>query len=235
MKASPRHLANWIFSVAACRLDSLASPRHTREEAVENFQDCLLSFQPDDKLRKHIGDQAAVMILLLVVLGFCLLACSPPCLAIGSIPCLPNPLPKFPPRGCGEALFGCSEWNRTEWSVYLDCYDELVEELDQEHDHDRQGEFLYRYKLSDALAVAAWAGRVNITKAILQRVNKVYDYHGFGQHVELAAGFDHPEVLKLLLDARAKFTDPGPRTQDLRPTRFSKSPLYAAAKGGYVV
>ena len=182
------------------------------------------------------------MILLLVVLGLCL-ACSPPCLAIGSTQCLPDPLPQFSPRECEEAgrdrwgrdRCGRSRgsWKRLEWSVYLDCYNELVEELDKDHDHDPPGEIPWRNKLYDALVMAAWKGRVNITQAILQRKKMVENFNiGHGQIVELAAEFDHPEVLKLLLDAaEAKPSDLETRA---RLPFFIKSPLYAAAKGGYV-
>ena len=178
------------------------------------------------------------MILLLVVLGLCL-ACSPPCLAIDSTQCsLPDPLPEFSPRECGKAgaCGNWDRWNRLEWFVYLDCYDDLVEELDKDHDHDPPGQIPWRNRVYNALVIAAWRGHVNITQAILQR-KKMMGNFGFGQSIELAAEFDHPEVLKLLLDAEAKSSDTESGTglpANFRPPYFIKSPLYAAAKGGYV-
>jgi len=179
-------------------------------------------------------------------LVFGLFLVSPSCLALAeshqteptdSIPCLPDPLPdelpnETKPRArnweTGKLELETRNWTKLEYSVYYNCYDEAMEELDRLLSSDQTNDD-WRMK-ADVFEniirsgdMAARLGRDNITEAYKELRSLLIWIDREGRW---AAENDHPELLELFISAGANFKPIDPHDR-----YFSPSILYAAAKG----
>ena len=118
----------------------------------------------------------------LLVFGLCL--ASPPCQAVDnslhpmpmpiqSSSCLPDPLPESPPKGHTWYLALGRNWTKLDYSVYYNCYDELVDELDHRIGDLKNKTFREKRKivwsLQRSLEIAIDKGHIDITRAFLER------------------------------------------------------------------
>ena len=179
-----------------------------------------------------------------LVFVLCLL--SPPCLALAdshqpeptdSLPCLPDPLPDELPNETKpkarnwetrQLELETRNWTKLEYSVYYNCYDEAMEELDRLLSSDQTNDD-WRTK-ADVLDniirsgdMAARLGRENITQGYKELRSLLIWIDREGRW---AAENDHPELLELFISAGANFKPIDPHDRF-----FSPSILYAAAKG----
>jgi len=144
-----------------------------------------------------------------------LVTASPPTSCISGEP-LPKPSP-LPPD------LQYLQWSQIDRAVFYNCYEKVVEFYDE-----YEGE---PWRIPHAsLKIGAHEGHVKIVEALLER--KLVSVVNCGVYPWLAAKHDHPQVLKLLLEA-------GYGTGGYFPAHcsgvwYGLSPLYAAAMGGSV-
>merc|ERR1712212_1055772 len=165
---------------------------------------------------------------------------SPPCPALestGSLPCLPYPLPEELPNETkprarnwetGQLEPETRNWTKLEYSVFYNCYDEAVEELDRLLSSDQTNDD-WRTK-ADVLDniirsgdMAARLGRDNITQVYKELHSLLIWIDRAGRW---AAKTAPPALLELFISAGANFKPIDPQDRF-----FSPSILYAAAKG----
>ena len=201
----------------------------------------------------------------LLVFGLCL--ASPPCQAVDnslhpeepiqSSSCLPDPLPESPPNDYTWHLALGTNWTKLEYSVYYNCYDELVEELDHRIGDLKNKTFREKqeiiWSLQRSLETAIDKGHIDITRAFLERRDsllipreeRAFAYPTMGQprYIWIEVPLLDGEYLGGRVSSMAAgnndvellklLIDAGANfTRSSSSRDFGLTPLFAAAKGG---